>query len=317
MELLLQQLANGLVIGSTYAVVAIGFALAFTVLRVINFAHPDIFMVGMDVAMTESMACCDIVLPAATHFEIDDIYPSYGHHWLQRAEPVLPPQGDSLPNTEIFRRLAQRFGFHDPCFTASDRELMDDALDATDPRLGGVAASAIPPDRAIQMRTADGETIMLYDTIRPGTPSGRIELVSETLAQRWGAHARLPQYLPPDADFPLALITPASDRSISSTLGHLRKSAPRLDMHPHDATARGLHDGQTVRIWNTHGEVVMPLAVSETVPKGVVATEKGAWIATSPTGQTASALVSADARTDLADGACFNDARVEVAAVAG
>ena len=81
-------------------------------------ARDDVFTVGIDVAMTESMAYCDIVLPAATHFEYADLYPSYGHHWLQRAEAVIPPVGESLPNTEIFRRLAARFGFDDPCFKA-------------------------------------------------------------------------------------------------------------------------------------------------------------------------------------------------------
>ncbi len=71
--------------------------------------------------MTESMEHCDIVLPAATHFEYADLYPSYGHQWLQRAEPVIPPLGESLPNTEIFRRLAARFGFDDACLRASER----------------------------------------------------------------------------------------------------------------------------------------------------------------------------------------------------
>src|SRR4051794_335263 len=69
-------------------------------------ARDDIFLVGIEVAMTESMAHCDIILPAATHFEYPDLYAAYGQHWLQRAEPVIPPLGESLPNTEIFRRLA-------------------------------------------------------------------------------------------------------------------------------------------------------------------------------------------------------------------
>src|SRR5262249_18004874 len=59
----------------------------------------EIFLVGIEVAMTESMRHCDVVLPGATHFEYDDLYAAYGHHWLQRAEPVIPPLGESLPNT--------------------------------------------------------------------------------------------------------------------------------------------------------------------------------------------------------------------------
>lgn len=275
----------------------------------------EIFSVGIDVTMTESMAHCDVVLPAATHFEIDDIYAAYGHHWLQRAAPVLPPQGEALANTEIFRRLAASFGFTDPCFKASDQELMDEAIDPADPRLGGVKPSKIALDRAIQMTAPDGRPFRLFDNVLPRTPSGKIELVSETLAERWGEAARLPRYRPQSTTFPLALITPASDRRISSTLGglHAAEGPPPLVMNPVDAAARRLTSGQTVRVWNDLGEVLLPLTVSDAVPPGVTASEKGAWLSTSKTGQTVSALVSADARADLAEGACFNDTRVEVA----
>src|SRR5207245_1003860 len=92
-------------------------------------AREDLFVVGSDVVMTDSLAYADVVLPACSHFEHADLYPAYGQHWLQRAEPVISPQGEALPNTEIFRRLAARFGFTDPIFRASDAGLMDAALD--------------------------------------------------------------------------------------------------------------------------------------------------------------------------------------------
>jgi anaerobic selenocysteine-containing dehydrogenase len=85
-------------------------------------------------------------------------------------------------------------------------------------------------------------------------------------------------------------------------------------MHPDDARARGLEGPERVRIWNDLGSVVLRLQVSDAVAPGVVASEKGAWLATSETGQTISALVSADDRADLAQGACFNDTGVEVEA---
>jgi anaerobic selenocysteine-containing dehydrogenase len=278
----------------------------------------DIFLVGIEIAMTESMRHCDVVLPAATHFECDDLYAAYGHHWLQRAEPVIPPVGETLPNTEIFRRLAARFGFDDPCFKASDLELMDDAVDAADPRMRGVKASEISPRTALRMAGPDGRPLALFDNALPATPSGKIELVSDVLAQRWGAHARVPAYRPPaNGKFPLALISPASDKRISSTLfgaGGAPGEAPPLFMHPRDAQARGLKGARRVRVWNERGAVVLPLKVTDAVAPGVVASEKGAWLATSPTGQTISALVSADAKADLALGACFNDTAVEVEA---
>ena len=155
----------------------------------------DVFLVGIEIAMTESMNLCDVVLPAATQFESDDIYGAYGHPWLQRAEPVVPAIGEALPNTEIFRRLAARFGFDEDCFKADDKALMDDALDAADPRMNGVQPSALPTREALRMTTPDGRPLALFDTVMPATPSGRVELVSETLAARWGAHARLPRFL--------------------------------------------------------------------------------------------------------------------------
>ena len=280
-------------------------------------AREDVFAVGLELTMTESMTHCDVVLPAATHFEYADLYPSYGHHWLQRAEPVIPPLGEALPNTEIFRRLAARFGFVEPCFEATDAELMDDAVDPADPRLTGLRPSEIPTRRALQMIGPDGEPLSLFDNVFPATPSGKIELQSETLAKRWGEAALLPGWRERQTTHPLMLISPASDKRISSTLGDLASSrqAPPLLMNPKDATQRSLGHGADVRVWNDRGEVILRLAVTDDVPPGVVASQKGAWLATSRTGQTISALVSADLRADLAEGACFNDTPVEVSRI--
>jgi anaerobic selenocysteine-containing dehydrogenase len=275
-------------------------------------AREDVFTVGIDVTMTESMTHCDIVLPAATHFEYADLYPAYGHHWLQRAEAVIAPLGESLPNTEIFRRLAARFGFDDACFKASDEELMDDAVD-----LGDVRASTISTKNALQMKGPDGKPLVLFENVFPATPSGRIELKSETLAKRWGDAALMPSWRARAASYPLMLISPASDKRISSTLGDLAGSrrTPRLMMNARDAEQRGLAHGADVRVWNERGEVILPLDVTDEVPSGVVASEKGAWLSTSRTGQTISALVSADMRADIAEGACFNDTLVDVGRV--
>ena len=277
-------------------------------------AREDVFCAGIDINMTESMAYCDVVLPASTHFEYADLYPAYGHHRLQRAEPVIAPQGESLPNTEIFRRLAQRFGFTEACFSATDQELMNDAVDAKDARLGGLRGSDIPLTDGALMLGSNGKPLVLFDNIRPATPSGKVELKSETLADRWGTHALLPDFRPADTRFPLALISPASDKRISSTLGGLvgARSTPPLLMHPDDAAARGLEDGAGVKIWNDLGEVFLPLHVTDAIRRGVVASEKGAWLASARNGQTISALASATLRADLALGACFNDTAVEV-----
>jgi anaerobic selenocysteine-containing dehydrogenase len=275
-------------------------------------AQEDRFIVGIEVAMTDSMAYADIVLPACTHFEHADVYAAYGQQFLQRAEAVIPPVGESLPNTEIFRRLAARFGLTDPAFRESDAELMDAAFDLQDPRMQGVRASAIPVDRAVRMEY-EGDEPVLFRNVAPRTPSGKIELESRMLGERFGAV--LPTYRPLTSPYPLTLITPASDKRITSTFGGLAASngTPLLEMHPTDAAARGLIDGSMVKVWNELGQVVLQLRITTDVRAGVVSSDKGAWLRSSPNGQTVSALAPTH-KADLADGACYNDARVEVSA---
>jgi anaerobic selenocysteine-containing dehydrogenase len=262
--------------------------------------------------MTDSLAYADVVLPACSHFEHDDLFAAYGQHWLQRAEPVIPRQGEALPNTEIFRRLAARFGFTDPIFTASDAELMDDAVDAADPRLRGIAPSRLSTDRPLAMEV-DGADAVLFGNVFPKTPSGKVELASSYLDTRYGR--RLPQYRELAPSHPLILLSPASDRRVTSTFGGLPGSdaTPPLDMHPDDARARGLRDGARVRVWNDLGEVHLPLRITTAVPPGIVSSLKGAWLRTSDNGQTISALCPAH-HGDISEGACYNDARVEVGA---
>jgi anaerobic selenocysteine-containing dehydrogenase len=276
-------------------------------------AREDLFVVGADVVMTDSLAYADVVLPACSHFEHDDLYAAYGQHWLQRAEPAIARQGDALPNTEIFRRLAARFGFTEAAFTTSDAQLMDEALDGADPRMGGIAPSALPTERATPM-TVDGAEAILFGNVWPRTASGKIELASAYLEDKYGA--RLPTWRPVRSAFPLALVSPASDKRITSTFGGTTGSeaTPPLDMHPDDARARGLRSGTRVKIWNDLGEIHLPLRITAAVPPGVVATLKGVWMRTSDNGQTVSALCPTH-HADIAEGACFNDTRVDVAAL--
>jgi anaerobic selenocysteine-containing dehydrogenase len=154
---------------------------------------------------------------------------------------------------------------------------------------------------------------MLFDNVFPATPSGKVELASPYLDKKYGA--RLPSFRPVDSRYPLTLITPASDQRITSTFGgtSIDEATPPLDIHPEDARARGLVDGQRVRVWNELGEVRLPLRITDAVPRGVVSSLKGAWMRTTDNGQTVSALAPAT-HADICEGACYNDARVDVAA---
>jgi len=272
----------------------------------------DLFIAGADMVMTDSMAFADVILPAASHFEYDDIYGAYGQNYVQRAAPVIPCVGESVPNTEIFRRLAARFGYDDPMFKASDEMLMDEAMDGTDPRFGGVRPSKIDPHRAIEMNRPDGGDLVMCNTVHPATLTGKIELFSEDLERRFGYG--VPRYDPVPQDLPLILITPSSMHRTNATFGGCKASQgiEIIEMNPVDAHARGLATGDKVRVWNVRGQVILQLSITTATRPGVLYSPKGTWRNSSTTGFTVNALIPADIRTDIEAGACYNETFVEV-----
>ena len=275
-------------------------------------SQEDLFIVGADVVMTDSMSYCDVVLPAASHFEFADIYGSYGHHYLQRAEPVIPRVGESLPNTDIFRLLAARFGFDEPIFQETDAELMDAAFADNDPRLGGTKPSDLPLDLALAMTTKDGEDLILCDTVFPGTSSGKIELFSQDLEARFGYG--LPRFEQVERQYPLSIISPSSMKRTNSTFGGctLSEGQEEVEINPQDAEVRGISDNDKLRVYNERGETLLTARVTDAVLPGVLYTPKGTWLSASKTGQTVNALLNADIRTDIEDGACCNEVFCEV-----
>ena len=275
-------------------------------------SQEKLFVVGCELVMTDSLSYADVILPACSHFEHHDLYTAYGHSHLQRAEPVIPPVGEALPNTEIFRRLAARFGFDDPPFRESDQQLMDAAFDAQDSRLQGHRPSELPLDRALPMTAENGAPLLVCGTVKPGTPSGKVELYSADLEARYGCG--LPRYQPVVGSYPLILITPSSSQRTNATFGGEPASAglEGIEIHPGDAGARGIASGDSVRVWNALGEVVLRASLSTAMQPGVLYSPKGTWLTTSPSGQTVNALLSADLRTDIVGGACYNETYVEL-----
>ena len=278
-------------------------------------ARDEIFKVGIDLVMTDSMRFCDIVLPAASHFEFDDIYTAYGHSYLQRAEPVIPTVGQSLPNTEIFRRLAKAFGYGDAMFEDSDAALMDAAIDPEDPRLGGYRPSEIPLDQALMMGTATREDLVMCQNVTPATASGRIELFCEDLENRFGYG--VPRYEVVPRKRPYSIISPSSSKRTNATFGGdpASRGPEVIEINPSDAAAEGIADAQLVEVSNDLGRVVLQARISDAVAPGVLYSPKGTWLVTSQSGQTVNALIDADLKTDIVEGACYNETFVDLARV--
>jgi len=275
-------------------------------------SRPELFITGIDVVMTDSMKYCDVVLPAASHFEFDDIYGAYGHSYLQRAEPVIPCVGESLPNTEIFRRLAKAFDYDDAMFEDDDVALMDAAFDGEDPRLG-IKPSQLPTDQAFLMKSVNQEEVLMCNTVLPGTASGKVELFDQSLEDQYGYGT--PHYEPVEKDMPFTVISPSSRKRTNATFGSDTASSgvEEVEINPEDANTAGVEEGALLTLSNRKGKVTLKAKITTATRPGVLYTPKGTWLATSATGQTVNALIDADMKTDIVGGACYNETFVDIA----
>jgi anaerobic selenocysteine-containing dehydrogenase len=211
---------------------------------------------------------------------------------------------------EVFAELCERAGLA----RAGDPRGEDEVVDAI--------VSAAYGGNGVGARLADGEAVkpefgdhpVQFVDVFPLTPDGKVHLVPEKLDQEAALRGGLYHYAPEHAgpEHPLALISPASKHTISSTFGQLRAGIVPVELHPDDAADRGIEEGAEVRVFNELGEVRCTATLNPALRAGVVCIPKGTWDHNTRSGNTANVLVP-DTLTDVAGGACFNDARVEVA----
>ncbi|MBL8308951.1 MAG: molybdopterin-dependent oxidoreductase [Burkholderiales bacterium] len=289
-------------------------------------SREDLFTVVHDVFITDTARFADIVLPATTSPEHDDIHRSYGHYDLVLNRRAIAPVGESLPNTELFRRLARRMGLTDPCLAEDDESLIRHAFDWNHPSLAGQSFDTLERDGFLRLNyPKQGGFITPFANGGFGTPSGKCEFYSETLARR--GFDPLPNYVPPhegDASeaakaFPLALNTPPLRNAMNSTFGNIDElmagyGPPTLQLHPDDATARSLADGQRVRVWNRRGSMQLACRLSENTRTGVATLLWGHW-RDHPGAEGFVNDLTSQALADMGGGATFYDCRVEVAAL--
>jgi anaerobic selenocysteine-containing dehydrogenase len=263
----------------------------------------DLFTVVFEQVFTDTARFADVILPATTFVENYDIAKGYGPVSLQLVRPVIEPAGEARSNPEVFSDLAGRLG-------VGCAETETETLLRIVSRMPADVGSELL-ERGAATPPFDGRPVQFVDVF-PLTPDRKVDLFPAALDEQ--APAGLYGYRPDPATekYPLALISPASEKTITSTLGELRERAGVLQMHPSDAAARGLAQDDPVRIFNDLGEVQCPLAVTRDVRPGTVSLSKGLWRKSTYNASTSNALVP-DTLTDLGGGACFNDARVEVA----
>jgi anaerobic selenocysteine-containing dehydrogenase len=263
----------------------------------------DLFTIVHEQVMTDTAQFADLLLPATTFLEHYDVAKGYGAYHLHLVQPVIAPIGDAKSNQEVFRELGNRLGL-----TAETHELGEAGalLDAA-ARMPQAISAALLEGR-MAPAVAGGAPVQFVDVF-PNTPDGKVHLYPEGLASQRGLYHFEPD--PATAQHPLSLISPASERTISSTLGELRPGIARIKIHPDDAQLRSIGEGDPVRVFNALGEVHCEASVTPEVRPGTVSLAKGLWARSTFNGSTATALAP-DTLTDIGDGACFNDARVEV-----
>lgn len=267
----------------------------------------DLFTVVFDPVSTDTARYADVVLPATTFLEHDDLSNGYGALALQRVVPVVPPAGEARPNVTVFADLLRRLGLARPGEPETPAALAE-AL------LGKAPAQREALDRdGIAFPEAGFFPLPFVDSF-PKTPDRKVHLVPETLDREAPGGLYTFHEDPATARFPLALLSPATNRTINTTLGQLHRKIVPLEIHPHDAAPRGIADGDVVRVWNELGEVETLARLNADLTPGVACLPKGLWSHNTRSGTTASALAPSTL-TDLGGGACFNDARVEVARV--
>jgi anaerobic selenocysteine-containing dehydrogenase len=269
-------------------------------------------VVVVDQFMTPTAACANVVLPAKTLFEEEDLVTAYWHPYLQWRAKILEPPGHVKPETEIWRLMCERFRYDTTWFPADRIAYLRQLLPA-----GRESALEALMDRPLDL--SEHGDVAFADRRFP-TPSGRVQFASEEAAQRWGVGA-VPEYAHLDeghasalADrLPLQLLSCKTRDRIHSQFGNLdwvrEVERPHvIDISQQDASARGIIDGARVAVWNDRGRIELAARVTPGIRPGVVHILEG-WC---HEGDPDVNALTAEGVTDMNHGATFYECLVEV-----
>jgi anaerobic selenocysteine-containing dehydrogenase len=274
-------------------------------------AREDLFTVVVELFATDTTDYADVVLPAASFLEFDDVVTPYFKLEVSAQVAAVDPPGEALPNQEIFRRLADAMGYTEPELFEPDALLLDEIV-----RQAGVADSF---DRLAAARSISlsPDSIVQFADRRFPTPSGRVEIASA--AAEADGHPRVPQ--PWADDRPgrgrLRLLSPASAWTLNDTFANDRKVAHAMGraavtLHPADAARLGVADGDLVTAANGHGTLTgLVVRVSDVVPAGVALSPKGRWPRREPSHANVNVL-NPGSKADLGESTAVHGVEIEI-----
>ncbi len=272
----------------------------------------DLFTVVADIFPTDTTDYADIVLPAASFLESDDLFASYFDHSLSAQVKTTEPMGDSLPNSEMFRRLAKAMNFNEQELYESDHEIIEHILKVSKT---GETFKSLSAKGTISMAS---DPVVQFSDLKFPTSDGRIHLIS-TEAEADG-HPLVPEPHVDDrpANGLLRLLSPASPWLLNNTFGNAPKIETQLGeasvtINPKEAESRGLAEGQIVVLLNNTGKLIVKLLLDEDIPTGVALSPKGRWPKRQPDGANVNVL-NPGLKSDMGDSTSVHSVEVEISA---
>lgn len=271
----------------------------------------DLFTAVLEQFQTDTADFADIVLPVTTFLEHTDLYTAYGHYHLQLARAALSAPGEARSNVRIFRGLAARMGFDDPCFRDSDDDMIRALLDSKHPFLEGITLERLDAEHSVRLHI--GDPFLPFAEGGFGTSSGKCEFNAATIDFEPPVESRAGD---PNLRrrYPLELISPKNDESMNSTFGNRPEvdcQTAALTIHPCDARLRRIAAGDAVRVFNGRGQCLLRAEVSENVASGVVSAAAVRWPKMAADGNSVNMLTS-QRLTDKGGGPTFYSCLVEV-----
>ena len=286
--------------------------------------RPDLFTVVHEQFFTDTTDYADIVLPATTFFEHKDLQTAYGHYYVQVSDQAIEPLGECRPNVELFRALAARMGFNDSCFNESIDQMIDGALDSSNPWLQGITRERLQREPQVRLNfSGQSETSEPFLPFAGGnfhTPSGKAELYSEAI-KALGLDP-VAEFAPPEESrhgarsaFPLELLGRKADNFLNSSFSNLTsiqamEEIDILEISSTDARTRGITNGDTVKVFNRRGEIFLKARVDGAVQPGVVSAKLN-WAKLGAGFRNINVLTS-EKLSDLGNSATFYSVLVEV-----
>lgn len=284
-----------------------------------NLKRDDLYVVGFDMIMTDSMEYCDLVLPASTQFETDDIIGDYHGWFLQICEKVIEPVGESMPNWDFFAELGRRMGFKDQAFKDTSFDIMRQLLNTKAPWYQGITLERLQKEKWIKLPYPS--SVPVRSGGKCGTESGKIELYSEMM-KRAGFDPVIDLGLCEDdmpeveKKLPFRLLSPGIPQRVNSSFYNVKYirafNAYECEISPEDAQKLGIKMGDRVRLTNQRGEAYFIARVSTRVGPGVVRTAKCNWRSTNPYGKNNTNTLTTSRLTDMGGCSAYHSTRVNV-----